>query len=474
MIYETYDSKWAEQTFGRCDLGDPRRVKRLVDIATRLSQNPKGSIARICCGDKAALEGAYKFVENKAVRPEAIDEGVFLNTAKQVFAREVCLAIQDTTTVDISDTLKEGWKEQGSPGGYQVHSTIAVDRQSLEPIGLLDQSRWLRAPKGKRPGKKTRSTRAFEERESYKWAAALQAVEKRSPAIMRHIITVCDREADIYEFLRMQTSLGYRFVVRAMHDRSLEGLSKPLADVVRESEMLGEHIVHISQRGQQRLTKRQQARKARQAREAKTEVRATRVTLSPPKNSKDGTAKPISVNAVLVFEPDPPEETEAISWLLLTTEPIDTLEQVLTVVRDYSARWIIEEFHKAWKTGCRMEQRRLQTRENFERVMTITAAVAIRILQLRQLSTEKRKPCDTVFETDEWQCLFVCTEPGKRLPKQPPDTNWAYYALAKLAGWSDSKRTGRVGWQTLWTGWERLQDRLLGWQAAMSMVEIDR
>jgi len=473
MAYKSDARCWAEQTFGSCNLEDPRRVKRLVDIASRLSIDPTGSLTGICRGDNAAKEGTYKFVENNAVRPEKISGGVHEQTAKIVAKREICLAIQDTTTVDVSESLKEGWKEQGSPAGYQVHSTLAVDGKTMEPLGLLDQSRWLRAPKGSRPGKKTRGTRAPKEKESYKWTAALEAIEKRLPS-MANIITVCDREADIYDFLCTLNARKYRYVVRASHDRKIEESTASLVKHVSGAAVLGEHVVSIGQRGRQHITKKQQARKARQAREAKTEVRATSVLLSAPSTAKKENAAPISVNVVLVQEPNPPAGIEGIRWLLLTTEPIDSLEQVLTVVGYYSARWLIEEYHKAWKTGCRLEQRRLQTHENFERVMVITAAVAVRILQLRTISQSEETNCEAILKKNEWQCLYAITETERPLPEQPPSAEWAYYAVAKLAGWFDSKGTGRVGWQTLWKGWERLQLQLAGWNAALQMNRIDR
>ena len=107
-------------------------------------------------------------------------------------------------------------------------------------------------------------------------------------------------------------------------------------------------------------------------------------------------------------------------------------------------------------------------------MMVIAAPVAVRILQLRSISDDENAPCDNVLETDEWQCLFVHTHPGKPLPGKPPSAKWAYYAIANLAGWSDSKRTGKVGWQTLWKGWSILQNQLSGWRAAMQLARMDR
>lgn len=473
MKYENNAVQWANQTFSKCNLEDPRRVRRLIDIASRLANDPNGSLTRICCGDKAAREGAYKFMENEAVRPEAIARGIYAHTGELAADRRLCLAIQDTTTVDIGIGLKKGRREQGSPAGFQVHSTLLVDGETLDPLGLLDQARWIRPPKEERPGKKTRSVRAPKDKESYKWTAALKAMEGRL-ASMGNIVTVCDREADIYDFLFHQFNRGYRFVVRATHDRKTNGSGETLSQRINTTPVVAEHVVEIGQRGRQYAHRGQQSRKARQSRRAMTEIRAMGVELSAPSTAVGDSAKPIAVNVVLVSEPNPPEGVDGILWLLLTNEPIETSDQVLQIVRFYSARWLIEEFHKAWKSGCKMEERRLQTHENFERMMVISAAVAVRILQLRTLSQIEDNSCETVLSKDEWQCLFANTQQGNPLPNQPPSTKWAYYALAQLAGWGDSKRTGRVGWQTLWTGWERLQFMLVGWQAAIQIGATNR
>jgi len=473
MTYQQDSLLWSEQMLGGCRLGDPRRKKRLIAIGALFAQDPGGSLSRICCGDKAAQEGMYKFVENDAVRPEAIAEGIFSGTAKLASRRSVCLAIQDSTVVDVSDGLAEGWKEQGSPAGFQVHSTLLVDGEDFSPIGLIDQARWLRAVKGHRPGKATRATRRAEEKESYKWTASVEAIKKRVGS-MDSIITVGDRESDIFDFLLFQHSRGYRFVIRATHNRALADVNEKMMERLERSPVVGKHFVDIEQRGSQRAINGQQKRSARTARIAETELRAAQITLSKPRSSIGVSEESMTLNAVLVTEPAPPEYTEDIQWVLLTTEPVATLEQVLKIVQYYSARWLIEEFHKAWKTGCRIEERRLQTFENFERVMVITAAVAVRLLQLRCLANDTEQNAETALNKEQWQCLYAITEKGKQLPSRPPTAAWAYYALAKLAGWTDSKRTGIVGWQTLWLGWERLQFQLVGWNAAMQMFAMNR
>lgn len=67
---------------------------------------------------------------------------------------------------------------------------------------------------------------------------------------------------------------------------------------------------------------------------------------------------------------------------------------------------------------------------------------------------------------------MVSTERGAP-PEQTPSAAWAYRALAKMGGFTDTKRTGRPGWDTLWYGWSRLQERLEGyWLSKQTPTEM--
>lgn len=151
---------------------------------------------------------------------------------------------------------------------------------------------------------------------------------------------------------------------------------------------------------------------------------------------------------------------------LYTSEEVANAEDALKIVRYYELRWRVEEFHKAWKSaGTQVEAFRHQKRTTLEKVIVITAFVAVRLLQLRDLVVHKEKStcisCDSYFSPIEWRLLWIKTE-QKDLPEKPPSMHWAYYALAKLGGWYDSKNDGIVGWQRLWDGWYRLTQLLEG------------
>ncbi|MCP4190654.1 MAG: IS4 family transposase, partial [Planctomycetaceae bacterium] len=156
-----------------------------------------------------------------------------------------------------------------------------------------------------------------------------------------------------------------------------------------------------------------------------------------------------------------------LEWMLLTSEPAKAKREARTVIGYYECRWMIEEFHKAWKSGCTIEQRRLQTPENLERLTVITAHVAVRLLQLRCLTHEDpEQPCDILLDDDEWQCLDATTRTKHARFKEPPTLQWVLHTIAKLGGWRDTKRNGRIGWMSLWKGWIRFRERLIAWKIA--------
>jgi hypothetical protein len=461
MVFVADCRTWAEDIFGGCDLGDVRRVDRLIDYAARQASDPAGSTSRACKGDPAAHQGAYKLLRNENVRPEDIEDGAFDAVAEHAAEYETVLAIQDSTGASfkhpIANTLASG---EGNPTGCVVHSTLLVNAEDAAVIGVVDQERWIREAKqaDEKPSK-----RSYREKESFKWEAAQERVRHRI-ADMSRVISVCDREADIFDYLKYMKDKKLRFVQRASSDRSLETTSGRLWETVENSPELGQRLVVIQQRGGQLGGKGQQARWPRRGREASATIRSAAVVLKPPRDRRG--EEPIKVNAVLVREENPPAGESALEWMLLTTEPASTFAEATRVVEHYEKRWLIEEFHKAWKSGCRMEHRPLQSPGTLERMMVITTPIAVRLLQLRSTA----ESCDeanseVALEADEWQCLWSTTQ-HKAPPKKAPSARWAFETIARLGGWQDTKRTGRVGWPTLWRGWDILQERLVAWRAA--------
>lgn len=468
---ESDASSWAQETFGQCELGDVRRTRRAVDLAAALARHSGGSVMHACRGDGAAMEGGYRLIRNDSVQPEALAEGGFQATVRAAAGVDCLLAVEDTTELAYGHGAAGALGDLGGPKqsrkrGFLVHSTLLVDAASAATVGLIAQERWQRstAARGQRH---QRRERPYAEKESFKWQRASEQMASRLGAeMMARVISVCDREADIYEYLQHKCDHGERFVVRASWDRRVVQETGRLFASLAEAPVLGEQEVDIAQRG---------GRHGRGARRAQVALRAGRVTLAAPR--RDERLSALFLWAVRVEEVDPPEGAEPLHWLLLTSEPVERFAQAQFVVRAYTLRWRVEEFHKAWKSGAKVEEQRLQSPENLERMAVLLAFVAVRLLQLREAvqpgsaqdTPAAERPCTEVLSAAEWRILWV-TQERSRPPEESPSLRWAYYALAHLGGWIDTKRTGRVGWQTLWHGWFRLQERVDAYLASQELL----
>lgn len=457
----TSPSTWAKNTFGDAQLGDLRRTKRLVGVAASFAQHTGESIPAACGSSAAAMEGAYRFARNDAVEPTDIAEGGFAATAKLIkkLKPKVLLAPEDSTVLsyahDVDDLGDVGGPTGSTARGIWAHSAILVDAGTERTLGLVAQHRWIRDPD--EYGKKhLRKTLSYEGKESFKWQRTAEEMRQRlGPELMPRVIAVCDREADVFAYLANKRMHQERFIVRAEWDRNVaeQKEASHLLEVLKAAQVCGTAQVELPQRG------------GRPARTAALRLTKATVELRRPQTLTAEYARTVQVNAVLAEEAGPPTEEGRLSWMLLTTEPIGTLAEVERVLKFYRMRWRIEVFHKAWKTGAGVERQRMQTAENLERIAVVLAFVAIRLLQLRELFDEGSEvDCDQILDKETWTLLWVSVEKTKP-PRTAPSAAWAYRALARFAGWTDTKRTGKVGWDTLWNGWSRLQERYEGLQA---------
>lgn len=444
---------WAKAIFGQASLGDLRRTRRLVTLAASLAQHTGLSVVK-SASSSADIEGAYRLLRNPCVLPAAIAEAGFLATAKTARKYPLLLALEDTTTINFSHSGACG--ELGNTTtcpktrGLLAHSVLLYAPDRARMVGLIDQQRWTRntTEYGK---KHQRKERPYEEKESVKWQTSSGLMAQRLGDVQSNVISVCDREADIWQYLEYKVSQGQRFVVRAAQNRRLENSPGKLFDLPDTLTPAGSHTLNVMQKG------------GRAARQAEMFVSYSPVSIRAPQGDKT-----VSLTYICCRE----AEEDGACWHLLTSENVDNAAQARIIISYYERRWLIEEYHKAWKSGgtC-VESLRMQTRDNLERMMVVLSFIAVRVLALRQggLSEETlNDSCEQVLSPLEWKVLWVKQE-GKELPKTAPNLKWAYLALAKMGRWHDSKRTGRAGWIVMWEGWFRLQDVVEGYRLAMSL-----
>lgn len=463
---------WSEAIFGSVSLGDKRLTRRLIQIGKQLSSLPGGSLSESCEGQDALVEGSYRFLRNKRVNANQIAEGGYHVTSLLAQSVPTLLAIEDTTTLSYTHQVKESLGDLGGPKeksnrGFHVHTTLLMNAEQEKTIGLIAQERWCRdiTERGK---KNHRRVRPYTEKESYKWERNTRELESRLGSKMSDVISVCDREADIFEYIQYKLDHHQRFIVRASHNRKLDGSDHYLFEILSSAKLLGTYTIEVAQKAN------------RKKRQVVLELKATSVTFSPSERRAKGTRelKPITLNVVIAKEKDL-TGGDYLEWILLTTESTVTLEDARKITRYYEMRWRIEDFHKAWKSGVGVEEQRMQSIENLEKMIVILSFVAVRLLQLKEyfecpivLDTPNNDiACDELLTDTEWKVLWNSVE-RKSLPEKTPSAAWAYKAIAKLGGWTDSKRTGKAAWSTIWKGWFRLRERLEGLKIAAELMKM--
>jgi IS4 transposase len=280
-----------------------------------------------------------------------------------------------------------------------------------------------------------------------------------------------DREADSYEIFDCLVSAGRRFVIRLMHNRILAGGESRLFDELNQVEGIAEREVHLGHRKRHSAPSHRKIHPPRAARMAKLAFAATTICLPRP-SYLGSMAHQLKLNVVRVFELDTPVGSEPVEWRLVTTEPIDTVEQVLAIVDFYRKRWVIEEFFKALKTGCAVEKRQLESLAGLLSMLALFIPAAWNLLRLRVLARDAAEtPADQILTPTQLAILRTFPRARIRLGACPTVRN-ALLAIAALGG--HLARNGEPGWITLHRGYDELLTLERGWQIALSTERCDQ
>jgi hypothetical protein len=442
-------AEWIGTEMETLDLGDPRRKQRVIRMIDQFSANPEASIPK-ACGNAADTKAAYRALSSEAVSAEEIRLAHARATAERARKHERVLVLQDTMVMNFSTCPgTEGLGPIGKKGqlGLLAHSGLVTTTKGV-PLGIVHQQLWAREKEERKRG--TRRKRLVEEKESFRWLEMVDAVESLLPQ-ETEIWVAGDREADIFELFAMQRRPGLHLVVRAAHDRKVEGEeAQYLHAAVQAAPVLGEMQVAVPR-----------SRK-RKERTAELNVQACTITLAPPRNHlgrKD--LSPLTVSAVQVREKETvPEGEEPIEWMIITTVPVTSLTEAVEVVEAYAQRWKVERYHYVLKSGCGIEKLQLESADRIERALAIYNVVAWRLLYMVYVArVAPELPCTAVLQEEEWKALYVVgsTKP-RALPQEPPTVREAVRMVAMLGGFLGRRGDGDPGVQSLWTGFRRLMD----------------
>jgi len=423
------------------------RLSKTLDI---FAHYPNHSIPQ-SCDSKAEIKGIYRLLDNRKVTPEGILSGHKEATRKRMTEHEIVLLVQDTTDFNYSRSSAIKGMGDHSPypnsKGLLLHSTLAVTPEGV-PLGLLTQKYWTRPP-AERGKKNKRNELPIEEKESYRWIAALEESTADIPDNIT-TVTVADREADIFDLFKRSKELKQNILIRAIGNRKVNGEENSLIKTVEASSSAGKIRVLIPRDANSKTPER----------EAELEIKYCTLQLKPPSYLKNSNKlEPVELDALYAKEINSPPGEKSIEWLLLSTLPISTIEDAAERIGWYRQRWKIERFHFTLKSGCKVEELQLETIGRLENALSLYSIVSWKLLWL--VYESRIKPdisCEIVLEKYEWHTLYCMVKKKKDFPDNPPTLKEATMMIARLGGFMCRKGDGDPGVKVMWRGLQRLND----------------
>jgi hypothetical protein len=440
-------SSQVQTEFQHADFGDARLTDRLVQIGDELGSSPAESIP-IACEDSASTKATYRFCDNESVNSAEIFASHRQAQQSRIQDKDELLVVSDTTELTFPHHPgKEGLGDIGTAEmdihGVKVHSTIGIDPQTHHMTGVIDQQPLIED----RQTGNTHDTNGNDEpiqleTRHEKWIRGDRPARTWLPEDVRPIF-VHDRAADDFslyaEIIEDMDNAG--FVVRAQYNR---GIRTPSG----EHDKLFEWSGDLPEEG--RTTIEIQQAGGRKARTAELSIATGTCELLPTNSAPDG-ADPLQVNVVRVDEVG--EIEDPMQWVLLTTASVGNLDEALTVIEYYRLRWRIEDWHKALKTGCKIEERQLQTWERMDVLLGIYSVIAWKVLELRDLARENSSADPEVLLSEAERAVLEA-----KFPELRGESGKAYaVSVAKLGGYLDRNSDPPPGWQAMWKGLQKLR-----------------
>jgi hypothetical protein len=439
------------QEFADVSLGDKRLDRRVQKLAERASTGPSLSFPKMV-GDASELESLYRFFQNDRVTADALLRPHRTATVQRCNEYPVVVVAHDTTGLSYRGKRQGTGPMMGEYGnGFYLHASLAISADGDQlPLGITALQTMVRpqVPYFKQELKQQR-TAPFE---SQKWREGVD--ETASLPFESAVVHVMDREAGSYDVLADMVMTAERFVIRGQRTRLASKSTKPTlptSSTLELGELLNERETTLTRTVRLSPRPRNRPHAARVEREAELHIRASSVVLMRP--TKHYEPAHIRLNVVQVIERNTPEGEEPIEWTLFTTEPIDSNENIARVIDYYRARWRIEEYFKALKSGCAIEERQLTTFEALQKALAFFAPIAWRLLAMRTVA--RMKPpvaASSLFTSEDVAVIRQLASRRKHVLGPEPSMQHVLLALAAIGG--HLRRNGHPGWMTLGRGYD--------------------
>ena len=445
---------WADQTFGDAVLGDARRTRRLVEVAAGVCERPAGRLTRVYSAG-AKREGAFRLIENACVDPMAVAKASHRATARRCASSAVVYVAVDSTCLSIVDRQHKKFGPV-SPNnkihrGIYAMSALAVDMDGAT-LGTTALEYWVRSEE--RCPRWKDDQRPAEERESSLWQRAISS----SLQVLQQHASGCtpwfqmDRGADFADVLFLAHEKSLLVTVRACYDRAIESLPQysTLWPLMKAQRVLGHMTVRLP------------TREHRAARTAHLNLRAKKIRFRVANGQRKKRSRWVEMTAVYVSETG--RGPDGIEWMLWTTYPMRTAQDIRHVVEGYTMRWRIEDFHRAWKLGgCNIESSQLRSVSALQRWGAITAAVAARAEHLKHLSrSEPERDATLELSQDEIDAAILLTETKRHRIGDKLTLQQAVWLVAQVGGYMNRRSDGPPGAQTIARGLEYVAAAAVG------------
>lgn len=459
------------EEFASISLGDERLNRRALTLAAQASRAPAASFPKMATSP-SEREAMYRFIENDRVAWEAILVPHQEATGQRCRALGTVVVAHDTTFFSFEGEREGLGPIAGKKRGFGAHFSLAISADLRRvPLGVIALSPFVREDRPRLRTNAERSARTLATRaiprdgkESSRWWDGVVEVESRLGGDVS-CVHVMDQEADDYALVASLVRGGRRFIVRGSAERRLERRGPRVIDVLHEVTATAFRTVPLTAR-----TKPGPNHVARRERDATLKIRATTVEICKPQHAQHD-APQIQVHVVQVFEPSPPAGADPVEWTLYTTEPIDGADDLVAIVDHYRARWRIEEYFKALKSGCSYEKRQLTTYAALLRALALLAPIAWHLLAIRTLAhNASDAPASEVVDDVQLDVLRFLA-PHYRMPTHPKVRD-VLFAIAAIGG--HIRQNGDPGWLVLGRGFEDFVKAEAIWRAASQVRRSDQ
>jgi hypothetical protein len=448
---------WAEAEFKTIDLGDARLNRRAIKIVETLGLAPGRTIPQ-AFQSWGSTKACYNFFSNGLISEKKLIAPHIKQTIERMKEYPVVLLPNDTSEIDynLKNSMEGRERITNTKKGLWLHSTIAVTPERTM-LGIVDVNFWKRKLEINSQGSE-QDKLPIENKESYRWLQSYRkSCELAKEMPDTQLISISDREGDIIEIFdevskQKDSGKAADIIVRSQYDRLLEGKKgkqEKLRQKLKEAPSVGEIEFVIA------------SNEKRSGRKIKQKIKGINVSIKP--SNKKVT---VQINAIMAIEEDPPEGEEALTWILMTSLPVNTFENVVQVLKYYLSRWEIETFFKVLKSGCKIEERQLQTTERMKALITIFMILAWRVMFTMMMGrVQGEMPCDVIFDEAEWKSVYKILNKKQALPEKAPTLGEFVKMIAVLGGYVNRKSEGPPGVKVIWKGMARMLDFALAWEA---------